>query len=116
MKDFTMAIIAGLIMFYGSTPYADVYEVVAPVYVDDELYDIDTSKPVQIKLVEHTTRFSMQDAYGEGFDDAMAFQMWNGEVCEVHVMQMKGWNDVQVQSDLGHEILHCYGTNHNDLT
>ena len=112
MKDFTMAVIAGLIMFYASTPYAQVFEVYAPEYIDDSLQSIETSEPVQIELIEHNSKASMEIAFGPGFDNAIAFQMWKGEVCQIHVMRIQGWNDLQIQSDLGHEILHCYGADH----
>ena len=110
-------ILLTLLVAFSMTSYGEVFRVYAPEYIDDALENFDISKPVQVQIIEYESRFDLAAAYeelGEIPNALLAFQVWNGEICEIHVMESRGWNDIQRQADLGHELLHCYGAHHDN--
>ena len=106
-----------LLMAFSMTSYGEVFKVYANEYIDDSLENYDISLPVQVKMVEYRTMAELSKAYdrtGKFYSGLLAFQVWNGDICEIHTIAPYGWNDIQRQADLGHELLHCYGANHDN--
>ena len=48
-----------------------------------------------------------------GYDKrALAFAVREQDKCTVHTRKIKDWNDNDMLKLLGHEVMHCFGANH----
>ena len=116
-----------MIMLILSTTIANAktYPVVAPDYQDASLHGlVDTAASSSssiwssIVLKTYNNREALDNAWAAtgntGKVDAFTNWQMKGEdvMCVIHIIKPRDWNDVQIQADLGHEVLHCFGADH----
>jgi hypothetical protein len=91
-------------------------------YGPDEKVSVDR-KGFVVKLVTYSTRkelsLSFEEVSGKKLGDkgVRAFAMVNetSDVCYIHVVPAKIWDDREAMAILGHELYHCALADHKDF-
>ena len=77
-----------------------------------------------LRIVHYTTQRSLDDAYlkstGKEYTDNIGIRAFTNtdkgnDVCTVHMIMPKIWDDRESLAILGHEVLHCTFADHQDV-